>query len=188
MDNFFANWTEKTVMPNAPMIGTMACRPNEVWAQCFIRFAYGQQTIFTYIKTLITALLTTTGRSGALQSIYTSANAGAGASAALNPVDATLFQLLLQNGFSSQDTTFAGYMKQTPYTGNFTGATTDPPSDEIIYQGLVNLLQTRMAKIMGSWADFHSALGMGGIWMSKVQGAQDFVAKWTATTPVTATS
>ncbi|KAI4274246.1 MAG: hypothetical protein LQ337_004066 [Flavoplaca oasis] len=44
MDNFLVNWTRKTVMAGAPMIGTIVCRPTEDWAQCFIRFAYGHQT------------------------------------------------------------------------------------------------------------------------------------------------
>ncbi|KAL8699518.1 MAG: hypothetical protein Q9224_001370, partial [Gallowayella concinna] len=56
---------------------------------------------------LTSAILTTTGQPGVLQAIYTSANTGAGASAAANPIDATIFQLLQQNGFSAQDTTFA---------------------------------------------------------------------------------
>ncbi|KAL8657089.1 MAG: hypothetical protein Q9226_002264 [Calogaya cf. arnoldii] len=45
MSKFLANWTEETVMPGAPMIGTIVCRPTEAWAQCFIRFAYGQQRL-----------------------------------------------------------------------------------------------------------------------------------------------
>lgn len=43
MNDYFSSWTNQTILPNAPMIGTIYCRPNEVWAQCFIRFAYGQQ-------------------------------------------------------------------------------------------------------------------------------------------------
>ncbi|KAL8805923.1 MAG: hypothetical protein Q9223_005015, partial [Gallowayella weberi] len=174
MNNYFANWTENSVIANAPMIGTIVCRPTEPWAQCFIRFAYGQQqktaapmdcsnanstsckspvnmnlkpsspeywygvlaiystitqifpfmrllltdikAIFTYITTLTSAIFTTTGQPGALQNTYTSANAGAGASSAANPIDATMFQLLLENGFSEQDTTFSAYMKNNPFT------------------------------------------------------------------------
>lgn len=43
VDNFFGTWTENTIMANPPMIGTLYCRPHEVWAQCFLRFAYGWQ-------------------------------------------------------------------------------------------------------------------------------------------------
>lgn len=43
MNDFFKDWTNTTTMPNAPMIGTLVCRPNEAWASCFVRFAYGQQ-------------------------------------------------------------------------------------------------------------------------------------------------
>lgn len=43
MNHYLSNWTDNTVIANAPMIGTIVCRSNEPWAQCFIRFAYGQQ-------------------------------------------------------------------------------------------------------------------------------------------------
>ncbi|KAL8788164.1 MAG: hypothetical protein Q9213_001803 [Squamulea squamosa] len=233
-------------MADAPMIGTLYCRPNEPWAQCFIRFAYGQQSrtgapmdcasftstscspptrmmitpssteywygvfaiygetvlsriqvnspltaktaIFTYIRTLASALLTTTGAPGALQSAYTSANAGSGASAAPNPVDATLFQLLFQNGFSDQDTAFAAHMKRQPYVAAFnsTNGMSDPPPDEVLYEGLIKNLQTRLTTIMGNWTEFQSVLGTGDIWMSPVQGPAQFVKQWTATAPSTA--
>lgn len=45
MDGFFTNWTTNTIMSNPPMIGTLYCRPNEVWAECFLRFAYGEQRL-----------------------------------------------------------------------------------------------------------------------------------------------
>lgn len=45
MDDFFANWTINNIMPNPPMIGTLYCRPREVWAECFLRFAYGEQRL-----------------------------------------------------------------------------------------------------------------------------------------------
>ncbi|KAL8912907.1 MAG: hypothetical protein Q9171_002201 [Xanthocarpia ochracea] len=187
MEDFYANWTENSVMAGAPMIGTIFCRPNEVWAQCFIRFAYGRfekTAIFTYIMTLISALLTTTGRPGALQSIYTSANAGAGASAGPNPVDATLLRLLTQDPGSNQDIFFGAYLKRQPSAGNFAGATTDPPSDEILYEGLVQELRSRLTKVMSSWAEFHSLLEPGQIWMDAVQGSAHYVEKWTATAPL----
>ncbi|KAL8927899.1 MAG: hypothetical protein Q9172_001125 [Xanthocarpia lactea] len=223
MEDFYANWTEHSVMAGAPMIGTIFCRPNELWAQCFIRFAYGQHqktgapmdcsspsstscsspaamiikptspeywygvhaiyAIFTYITTLISALLTTTGRPGALQSIYTSANAGAGASASPNPVDASLLRLLSQDPISNQDIFFAAYLKRQPSAGNFVGATTDPPSDKILYEGLVEELRSRLTKVMSSWAEFQSVLAPGQIWMEAVQGSAQFVEKWTATAP-----
>ncbi|KAL8959746.1 MAG: hypothetical protein Q9183_005584 [Haloplaca sp. 2 TL-2023] len=41
--NFINDWTKKTVLANAPHIGTMYCKPTEIWGQCFLRFAYGQQ-------------------------------------------------------------------------------------------------------------------------------------------------
>ncbi|KAL8717615.1 MAG: hypothetical protein Q9225_005152 [Loekoesia sp. 1 TL-2023] len=221
MNDYFSNWTNKTILPNAPMIGTIYCRPNEVWAQCFIRFAYGQQrqarapmdcatlgssnckapsdmlikptspeywygayaiyAIFTYINTLASALLSTTARPGVLQSAYTSANAGAGAASGVNPIDATLFQLLFVNGLTDMDVTFATYMKQSPYTGDFSGATTDPPSDEMIYRNLVAVLQQRLQKLMNGWDSFKSVLGTGSTWTTQVQGAGDFVSKWTST-------
>ncbi|KAL8901991.1 MAG: hypothetical protein Q9207_004916 [Kuettlingeria erythrocarpa] len=168
MDGFFANWTTNTIMSNPPMIGTLYCRPNEVWAECFLRFAYGEQrlavasvdcsaftsttckspansllakptspefyygayaifAIHTYITNLASALLSTTAKPGALQSAYTSANAGAGAAAAPNPVDATLFQLLFLNGLSNQDILFSAYMKQNPFSGTFADATAAAP-------------------------------------------------------------
>ncbi|KAL8858677.1 MAG: hypothetical protein Q9178_004765 [Gyalolechia marmorata] len=190
MEDFYANWTKHSVMAGAPMIGTIFCRPNELWAQCFIRFAYGQHTktaIFTYIMTLISALLTTTGRPGALQSIYTSANAGAGASAGSNPVDATLLRLLTQDPSSNQDIFFAAYIKRQPSAATFAGATTDPPSDEILYEGLVKELRSRLTKVMSSWAEFQSALVPGQIWMDPVRESAQFVQKWTATAPLATT-
>ncbi|KAI4190309.1 MAG: hypothetical protein LQ346_004933, partial [Caloplaca aetnensis] len=78
--------------------------------------------VHTYITNLASALLSTTAKPGALQSAYTSANAGAGAAAAPNPVDATLFQLLFLNGFSNQDILFSAYMKQNPFPGTFADA------------------------------------------------------------------
>ncbi|KAI4243445.1 MAG: hypothetical protein L6R40_003447 [Gallowayella cf. fulva] len=221
MNHYLSNWTDNTVIANAPMIGTIVCRSNEPWAQCFIRFAYGQQqktaapidcsnpsstsckppadmvlqpdsaedyyglyaiyAIFTYLTTLISALLTTTGHPSALQSIYTSANAGAGASSAPNPIDATIFQLLFRNGFSSQDTLFAAYLKTEIYAGNFTKATTDPPEDKVLYEGLVGALKTRASRIMRSWQDFEAVLGSGDVWMGGVQTKEQFVESWTGT-------
>ena len=137
--------------------------------------------------TLISALLTTTGRPGALQSIYTSANAGAGASAGPNPVDATLLRLLTQDPVSNQDIFFAAYLKRQPSAGSFAGATTDPPSDEILYEGLVNELKSRLTKIMSSWAEFQSVLAPGQIWLDAVQIPAHFVQKWTATAPLAIT-
>ncbi|KAL8934671.1 MAG: hypothetical protein Q9216_005791 [Gyalolechia sp. 2 TL-2023] len=43
MDDFLSNWTDKSMISNPPMIGTLVCRPREAWASCFVRFAYGQQ-------------------------------------------------------------------------------------------------------------------------------------------------
>ncbi|KAL8648307.1 MAG: hypothetical protein Q9210_005061 [Variospora velana] len=43
MGNFFSNWTENNILSNPPRIGTIYCRPHEIWAQCFLRFAYGYQ-------------------------------------------------------------------------------------------------------------------------------------------------
>ncbi|KAL8710880.1 MAG: hypothetical protein Q9220_004684 [cf. Caloplaca sp. 1 TL-2023] len=220
MNDYLANWTTKTVISNPPAAGTMFCRPAEPWAQCFIRFTYGQQqkagapmdcstassttckapsdmlikptsaqgyygayavhAIFTYIDNLTSALLSATAHPGALQYAYTSANAGAGASAEPNPVDATIFQLLFENGFSDQDTAFGSLMRKQPYTGNFTGATTDPPSDAVLYQGMVAVLQQRLQKIMGTWETFEVMLGSGFMWTQKIQEADAFVSQWTA--------
>ncbi|KAL8930458.1 MAG: hypothetical protein Q9208_000642 [Pyrenodesmia sp. 3 TL-2023] len=241
MDDFFTNWTTNTIMANPPMIGTLYCRPREVWASCFLRFAYGEQrlpiastdcstitsttckspanslmatptspqfyygayAIFaTYITTLASALLFTTAKPGALQSAYTSANANAGAAAAPNPVDATLFQLLFLNGLSDHDILFSAYMKQNPFSGNFTVAaamatpatpaisaavnataaatTTETPSDAVIYRALVAVLNLRLGQVMGSWRAFEQVLAGGSVWMAEVQGKADFVRKWTA--------
>ncbi|KAL8679545.1 MAG: hypothetical protein Q9186_004191 [Xanthomendoza sp. 1 TL-2023] len=226
MNDFLANWTENSVIANAPMIGTIVCRPTEPWVQCFIRFAYGQRqktaapmdcsnplstscrspanmnlkpssaeywygtlaiyAIFIYIMRLTSAILTTTGQPGVLQAIYTSANTGAGASAAANPIDATIFQLLQQNGFSAQDTTFAAYMKNDPFTGDFAPGTTNPPSDSILYEGMTTALRARVTKIMGSWEVFEGVLGTGDVWVGPVQAQQDFVDQWTKVVPLTA--
>ncbi|KAL8990761.1 MAG: hypothetical protein Q9177_000661 [Variospora cf. flavescens] len=43
MGNFFSDWTENTIIADPPFIGTLYCRPREIWAQCFLRFAYGYQ-------------------------------------------------------------------------------------------------------------------------------------------------
>ncbi|KAL8950478.1 MAG: hypothetical protein Q9222_003494 [Ikaeria aurantiellina] len=196
----------------------MVCRPSEPWAQCFIRFTYGQQkkagapmdcskpssttckapsdmlikptsaqgwygvdaihAVFTYMKNLMSALLSATAHAGALQYAYSSAYAGAGAAGSANPVDATIFQLLFENGFTDQDTAFSGFMKQQPYTGDFSGATTNPPSDTILYQGMVAVLQQRLQKIMGTWETFEIMLGSGYMWTQQVQGADAFVSQW----------
>ncbi|KAL8764659.1 MAG: hypothetical protein Q9209_007947 [Squamulea sp. 1 TL-2023] len=163
----------------------------EVWDRgaqgLVIANAVNMLSIFTYVRTLTSALLTTTGTPGAIQSAYTSANAGSGASAGPNPVDATLYQLLFQNGFSDQDITFAAHMKSQPYVASFntTNGMSDPPPDEVLYEGLVKDLQTRLTKIMGNWTEFQSVLGTGDIWMGAVQGSAQFVQQWTATAPST---
>ncbi|KAL9596920.1 MAG: hypothetical protein Q9219_005483 [cf. Caloplaca sp. 3 TL-2023] len=233
MDDYFGSWTNKTVMSNAPMIGTMYCRPNEKWAQCFIRFAYGMQrqtgppmdcttlqsttctapsdmvqkptspefwygvyaiyaalAVFSYMKNLSTALLSTTARPGMLQSAYTSANAGGGAASGPNPIDATILQLLFMNGLTDMDIAFASYMKQSPYAGDFSQSATDPPGDDVIYKDLAEALQQRLQKLMNGWANFQVVLAKGGIWTGQVQGAAEFVSKWTnpGTTATTATT
>ncbi|KAL9593319.1 MAG: hypothetical protein Q9179_005949 [Wetmoreana sp. 5 TL-2023] len=228
MNDFFTNWTSQTVMPNAPMIGTVFCKTNEVWARCFLRFAYGQQrkatapadcstlsstsckspsdmmvkpisaqywygayaiyAIFTYINALSTALLSATAQPGALQSAYTSANAGEGAAATSNPVDAVLFYLLFLNGFTNQDTAFATYMKQVPYTGSFTGATTDPPSDDVLYRNMVGVLKLRLETIMGGLDQFGVLVGSQGTWIAPVQSSAAFVKVWTQTQGSTTTA
>ncbi|KAL8737662.1 MAG: hypothetical protein Q9181_001452 [Wetmoreana brouardii] len=221
MNDFFTNWTDHTVMPNAPMIGTIVCKTNEVWAQCFLRFAYGQQrkaaapadcstfsstscqspsdmmvkptsaqywygayaiyAIFTYINALSTALLSATAHPGALQSAYTSANAGGGAATASNPVDAVLFYLLFLNGFTDQDTAFVAYMRQVPYTGNFTGATTDPPSEDVLYRNMVGVLEKRLETVMAGLDQFEALVGSQGTWIAPVQSSAAFVKAWTQT-------
>lgn len=138
-----------------------------------------------YIKTLTSALLTTTGTSGALQSIYASALFGTGAAAAPNPIDAVLFELLQLNSFSDQDKAFNAYISAKPYPGAF-NATRNPPSDEIIYADLVTSLQARLTAIMGNFTAFQSVLGTGAPWISAVQApAAQYVKEWTDISPVT---
>ncbi|KAL8871500.1 MAG: hypothetical protein Q9174_002678 [Haloplaca sp. 1 TL-2023] len=43
LDSWITSWTDATIIANAPAIGTMYCKPTEIWGQCFLRFAYGQQ-------------------------------------------------------------------------------------------------------------------------------------------------
>ncbi|KAL8967924.1 MAG: hypothetical protein Q9197_005153 [Variospora fuerteventurae] len=43
MGNFFSDWTKNSTSANPPLIGLIYCRPREIWAQCFLRFAYGYQ-------------------------------------------------------------------------------------------------------------------------------------------------
>ncbi|KAL8852762.1 MAG: hypothetical protein Q9221_002392 [Calogaya cf. arnoldii] len=224
MNKFLANWTEETVMPGAPMIGTIVCRPTEAWAQCFIRFAYGQQSltaapmdcvslkstscsppskqmkkptsdeywygthaiyaIFTYIKTLTSALLSTTATPGALEAAYANGIFGAGGAGAPNPIDTVLFGLLLLSPMSDQDKTFTSYMNAKPYPGTF-NTTTNLPSDKILYEGLVVALEARLKNIMSNWTEFESVLGTGGPWVSGQQApAAQYVASWTKPNPV----
>lgn len=137
-----------------------------------------------YIKTLASALLTTTGTPGALQSTYTSALFGIGAAAAPNPIDAVLFNLLQLNSFSDQDKAFNAYMSAKPYPGAF-NATRNPPSDEIIYADLVTSLEARLTAIMGNFTAFQSVLGTDAPWVSGVEApAAQYVKKWTDISPV----
>ncbi|KAL8688942.1 MAG: hypothetical protein Q9218_005267 [Villophora microphyllina] len=219
MNDYLTNWTTSTVIGNPPMIGTIYCKPNEIWAQCYLRFAFGQQgkpaapmdcstpsstsckspfdstitpttvenyygtyaiyAVFAYIYAISSALLSATAHSGALQNAYASANAGAGASSAANPVDATMFQLLSENGFSEMDTAFVKYMNKNPYTGDFTGASTDPPSDNIIYTNLVAVLQQRLKTVMAADENFLSLVGTNGTWIGQVPAAMGYVRSWT---------
>ncbi|KAL9580989.1 MAG: hypothetical protein Q9212_004157 [Teloschistes hypoglaucus] len=219
MNDFLTNWTTTTVIGNAPMIGTIYCKPKEIWAQCFLRFAYGQQrqpaapmdcstptsksckspfdvpadptspeyyygaysifAVFAYITAIASALLSVTAYPGALQSAYTSAYAGAGAASAPNPVDATLFELLSQSGFSAMDTAFVTYMNKNSYTGGFVGASTDPPSDAVIYTSLVAVLQQRLKGIMTADGAFQSLVGTKGVWIAQVPPAASYVKAWT---------
>ena len=136
--------------------------------------------MFKYLNNLSTALLSTTARPGALQSAYTSANAGAGAASGANPIDATLFQLLFLNGFTDMDIALSSYMKQSPFAADFVGATTDPPSDAVIYKNLNAVLGQRLQKIMSGVDSFEVMLGTGEAWLEQVQGVSAFVSKWTA--------
>ncbi|KAI4183898.1 MAG: hypothetical protein L6R41_005120 [Letrouitia leprolyta] len=228
MNDFFKDWTNTTTMPNAPMIGTLVCRPNEAWASCFVRFAYGQQrapgppmdcvtftsktcqppsammvkpsspqywygayaiyAVFTYITTLSSALLLSTARKGALQLAYQSANLGAGAGANADPVDATLFHLLFMNGLTDMDVAFLAYMKNDSYSEGFVGATTDPPSDAVIYNNTVAALQQRLKTVMNGWESFEEMLGLGSTWTGPVEPAAAFAGKWTAGSTTSATA
>ncbi|KAI4251576.1 MAG: hypothetical protein LQ352_004762, partial [Teloschistes flavicans] len=150
--------------------------------------AYAIFAVFSYINAVSSALLSVTAYAGALQSAYTSADAGAGAASAANPVDATLFELLSQTGFSAMDTAFVTYMNKNPYTGGFLGATTDPPSDAVIYRSLVAVLQQRLKGIMASDAAFQSLVGTTGTWIAQVPAAAGFVRAWTTPGQVAATA
>ncbi|KAI4129793.1 MAG: hypothetical protein LQ338_002044 [Usnochroma carphineum] len=182
MDDFFTNWTRSTVVANAPMIGTMYCRPNEPTSAQYYYGAYAIYAVFTYINAISSALLSTTAKPGALQSAYASANAGAGAASGANPIDATLVQLLFENGLNDQDLAFMTYIKQNPFAADFAGATTDPPSDAVMYKNLVAVLQQRSQKLFSGWEMFRQVLGTGGEWTGQVQGSADYVKKWTSGT------
>ncbi|KAL9009430.1 MAG: hypothetical protein Q9173_005546 [Seirophora scorigena] len=218
VDNFFGSWTKTTIMANPPKIGTLHCRAHEVWAQCFLRFAYGWQrqknapmdcstfnatscqgpadslaakptsaeywygaqaisAVFTYIKAISSALLSTTGKPGVLESAYAAANAGTDFSD--SPVDATLVYLLSIKGSSDQDNAFAAYMKASPYAGNFTGATDAKPDDVAIYRGLIAMLESRLDELMSGWEAFQQVTTEGQVWMEKMPEAEEFVQKWT---------
>lgn len=150
--------------------------------------AYAIYAVFTYITTLSSALLLSTARKGALQSAYQSANLGSGADAGADPVDATLFHLLFLNGLGDMDIAFSAYMKNNSYSGDFVGATTDPPSDAVIYTNIVAALQQRLKVVMSGWASFEEMLGLGSTWTGQVQSAAAFAGKWTTGIQTTATA
>lgn len=71
-------------------------------------------------------------------------------------------------------------MKQNPFAGAFTGATTEPLSDATMYRDLVAVLKQRLQKLMSGWDSFEQVLGTGGEWTTQVQDAGVFVKKWTS--------
>ncbi|CAL8579233.1 hypothetical protein XPA_004983 [Xanthoria parietina] len=149
---------------------------------------YGVQAIysvFMYFKTLASALLTTTGTPGALETLYASALFGIGAAGAPNPIDAVLFSLLELNGFSDQDKAFNTYMSTEPYT-SASNTSRNQPSDNILYTDLTKSLETRLGTIMGNFTAFESMLGTGAPWISGAQtSAAQYVKAWTDISPTT---
>ncbi|KAL8993966.1 MAG: hypothetical protein Q9169_005956 [Polycauliona sp. 2 TL-2023] len=205
MDNFLANWTTETVMPGAPLIGTIVCRPTENWAQCFIRFAYGHQnlggapmdSIYLYIKTLTSALLTLTGTPYTLQRIYNSASSSLFASSAtlssydIYPIDTILLALLTLKQPSLQDKRFATYISAHPVPGYFTNSTTSTtpptPSEAVIYHTLVDSLEARLTNVMGNWTLFQALLGDAEAWVeANYTSVAHYFHEWTNISPTAA--
>ncbi|KAL8668903.1 MAG: hypothetical protein Q9168_006489, partial [Polycauliona sp. 1 TL-2023] len=199
MDKVLTNWILKTVIPRAPAIGTIFCRPTEEWAQCFIRFGYSQQrlpaapmdcvalnstscsspstqaalwpasveywyglqaiySIFLYIKTLSSAILSTTSTPNILQTIYTSTLSNPilptttiKTTNTTSPIDAVLLDLLTPtNTTTPQDTLFTSYISTHPLPGNFT----TPANDGTIYQDLTDSLTARLEMVMSNFTLF----------------------------------
>lgn len=86
------------------------------------------------------------------------------------------------------DVAFLAYMKNDSYSEGFVGATTDPPSDAVIYNNTVAALQQRLKTVMNGWESFEEMLGLGSTWTGPVEPAAAFAGKWTAGSTTSATA